>query len=114
MIYKFYLSNDIKSFKVSVSNYYYYLIYNISNFIHKSIKNILPLNVVQKCNNISLLSDFVFFKTSDLNNKCSDDKLILSVLLQVKKANNKSFSFLYQLGEFPKISRFRDFVLNGI
>lgn len=114
MIYRSYLSNDIKSFKVSISNYYYYLIYNLSNFIYKSIKNILPLNNNRKCDDVSLSPGLVFFKTSDLSNQCSDDKLVLSILLQVKRTNNESFTFSYQLGEFPKISRFRDFVLNGI
>lgn len=111
----------LKTLKTFYLEYYKILIYYLINSIKNYLGEELYLNFKKNKYIIYILSNFLFFKTTNLTNITIDTiqefntKILIFLPLKIKNLKNNTYKIIYYLlGEIPKYTSEKNLIINGL
>ncbi|NP_852647.1 RNA polymerase beta chain (apicoplast) [Eimeria tenella] len=111
----------LKTLKTFYIEYYKVLIYYLINSIKNYLGDKLYLYYKKNKYTIYILSDFLFFKTTNLTSNITDtvqefnSKILIFLPLKIKNLKNNKYKIIYYLlGEIPKYTIEKNLIINGL
>ena len=111
----------LKTFKTFYIEYYKVLIYYLTRILKNYLGEKFYIFLNKKNYKINILSDFLFFKTTNLTNSIVDTiqeynpKILIFLPLKINNLKYNTNNFIYYLlGEVPKYTPEKNLILNGL